>query len=201
VIAPAGYPSTPRIPALSHVLSLLALKLTSTRRVSHVYDIAADPGAALFAGLTALPKATALATCSCRLQHSRQAAFLAALDKAALAAGLTDGRCYLDAISMAAITKATAACAVRGETDAPECTAARSKSGTSSPGPWMTASTNWPISAAALGWLDRNKSTMTCALSGVMAEACSSFPRCTMFPISLSHCQRNAAGCQGHAQS
>ena len=28
--------STPRIPALSYVLSLLALKLTSTRRVSHV---------------------------------------------------------------------------------------------------------------------------------------------------------------------
>jgi hypothetical protein len=40
------------------VLSLLALKLTSTRRVTRVYDIAADPGAALFAGLTALPKAT-----------------------------------------------------------------------------------------------------------------------------------------------
>ena len=49
------------------MLSLLALKLTSTRRVSHVYDIAADPGAALFAGLTALPKATALTTYSYRL--------------------------------------------------------------------------------------------------------------------------------------
>jgi Transposase DDE domain group 1 len=90
--AAAGYPSTPKIPALSWVLSLLALKLTSTRRISHVYDIAADPGAALFAGLTALPKATALTTYSYRLQHSRQAAFLAALDKAALAAGLADGQ-------------------------------------------------------------------------------------------------------------
>ena len=90
--AAAGYPSTPRIPALSYLLSLLALKLTSTRRISHVYDIAADPGAALFAGLTALPKASALTTCSYRLQHSRQAAFLAALDKAALAAGLADGQ-------------------------------------------------------------------------------------------------------------
>jgi len=28
------------------VLSLLALKLTSTRRVSHVYELAADPAAA-----------------------------------------------------------------------------------------------------------------------------------------------------------
>ena len=90
--AAAGYPSTPKIPAVSYVLSLLALKLTSTRRVSHVYDIAADPGAALFAGLTALPKATALTTYSYRLEHSRQAAFLAALDKAAIAAGLADGQ-------------------------------------------------------------------------------------------------------------
>ena len=84
MVAAAGYPSTGKIPALSSVLSLLALKLTSTRRVSHVYDIAADPGAALFAGLTALPKATALTTCSYRLEHSRQAAFLAALDRAGI---------------------------------------------------------------------------------------------------------------------
>jgi len=91
MVAAAGYPSTPKIPALSCVLSLLTLKLTSTRRVSHVYDIAADPGAALFAGLTALPKATALTTYSYRLEHSRQAAFLAALDKASLAAALATG--------------------------------------------------------------------------------------------------------------
>ena len=91
LVAAAGYPSTAKIPALSYLLSLLALKLTSTRRVSHVYDIAADPGAALLAGLTALPKATALTTYSYRLQHSKQAAFLAALDKAALAADLATG--------------------------------------------------------------------------------------------------------------
>jgi hypothetical protein len=91
MVTAARYPSTPKIPAISYVLSLLALKLTSTRRVSPVHDIAADPGAALFAGLTALPKATALTTYSYRLEHSRQAAFLAALDKAVLAAGLADG--------------------------------------------------------------------------------------------------------------
>jgi hypothetical protein len=91
MMAAAGYPSTPKIPALSYILSLLALKLTSTRRVSHACDIAADPGAALFAGLTALPKATALTTYSYRLQHSRQAAFLTALDKAAITAGLAQG--------------------------------------------------------------------------------------------------------------
>ena len=87
MVTPAGYPSTPKIPALSYMLALLALKLTSTRRVSHVYDIAADPGAALFAGLTALPKATALTSYSYRLERAR----LAALDKASLAAGLADG--------------------------------------------------------------------------------------------------------------
>ena len=91
MVASAGYPSTPKIPALSYVLSLLALKLPSTRRVSHVYDIAADPGAALLAALTALPKATALTTYSYRLEHAKQAAFLSALDKAVLAAGLADG--------------------------------------------------------------------------------------------------------------
>ena len=92
MITAAGYPSTPKIPALSYLLSLLALgQPAGTRRVSHVYDIAADPAAALLAALTALAKATALTTYSYRLQHSRQAAFLAALDKASLAAGLATG--------------------------------------------------------------------------------------------------------------
>jgi transposase-like protein len=91
LVAAAGYPASPKIPALSYVLSLLALKLTATRRVSHVYDLAADPGAAAFAGLVALPKATALTTYSYRLQHSKQQKFLAGLDKASLAAGLASG--------------------------------------------------------------------------------------------------------------
>ena len=49
------------------------------------------PGAALFAGLTALPKTTALTTYSYRLDHARQAAFLTALDKAAIRLGLAAG--------------------------------------------------------------------------------------------------------------
>lgn len=91
IVTAAGYPGTSVIPALSSVLSLLALKLTAVRRVSHVDDLAQDPGAALFAGLTSLPKATALTTYSYRLDHSRQVAFLGALDKAAIAGGLADG--------------------------------------------------------------------------------------------------------------
>lgn len=91
IVASAGYPGTSVIPALSSVLSLLALKLTAVRRVSHVDDLATDPAAALFAGLTSLPKATALTTYSYRLDHARQAALLGALDRATIAAGLADG--------------------------------------------------------------------------------------------------------------
>lgn len=91
LVSAAGYPSSRDIPAISYLLSLLAVKLTGTRRVSHVHDLAADPGAALFAGLTALPKTTALTTYSYRLHHAKQKKFLTALDTAALAAGLATG--------------------------------------------------------------------------------------------------------------
>jgi hypothetical protein len=91
LVATAGYPGTKIIPAVSSVLSLLALKLVGARRVSHVDDFAADPGAGLFAGLAALPKATALGTYSYRLSHERQRRFLAALDRSMLGTGLTEG--------------------------------------------------------------------------------------------------------------
>jgi hypothetical protein len=88
MVSAAGYPGTSVIPATSYLLSLLALKLVGMRRVSHVDDLAADVGAGLFAGLVALPKATALTTYSYRLDHSRQTALLAVLGKAMLAADL-----------------------------------------------------------------------------------------------------------------
>lgn len=55
------------IPAVSWLLSLLALKLTDTLRVSHVDDLLDDPASALFAGLAILPKKTALTGYSYRL--------------------------------------------------------------------------------------------------------------------------------------
>jgi transposase-like protein len=91
LVQAAGYPGTRWIPAVSSVLSLLALKLTGVRRVSHVEDLAADPGAALFAGLTALPKTAALTSYSYRLDHTKQVRFLAALSRAMLARGLIEG--------------------------------------------------------------------------------------------------------------
>jgi hypothetical protein len=86
--ATAGYPGTRVIPAVSWLLSLLALKLTRTRRVSHVDDLLADPAAALFAGLAILPKKTALTDYSYRLSHDHQQRFLAALDTQMIGRGL-----------------------------------------------------------------------------------------------------------------
>jgi len=92
LVAAAGYPDTRVIPAISWVLSLLALKLTATRRVSHVDDLLiVDPAAALLAGLAILPKKSALTGYSYRLSHGHQRAFLAALDAKMIGAGLAAG--------------------------------------------------------------------------------------------------------------
>jgi len=88
LIKAAGYPGTRVIPAVNWLLSLLALKLTRTRRVSHVDDLLTDPAAALFAGLAVLPKKSALTSYSYRLSHSHQQKFLAALDKQMIGSGL-----------------------------------------------------------------------------------------------------------------
>jgi transposase len=89
LIRAAGYPGTRAIPATSWLLSLLSLKLTGTRRVSHVDDhLLIDPGAALFAGLSTLPKKTALTDYSYRLSHEHQRRFLTALDTRMIHTGL-----------------------------------------------------------------------------------------------------------------
>src|SRR5229473_5890624 len=88
MVTAARYPATRTIPATAYVLSLLALKLTATRRVSHVDDLLCDPAPALLAGLSILPKKTALTDYSYRLSHDHQRAFLAALDATMISAGL-----------------------------------------------------------------------------------------------------------------
>jgi hypothetical protein len=85
----AGYPASSVVPATSWLLSLLALKLTATRRVSHVDDLLlVDPAASLLAGLATLPKKSALTEYSYRTSHDHQRAFLAGLDTAMITAGL-----------------------------------------------------------------------------------------------------------------
>ena len=91
LVKAAGYPGTAAIPPVSRILSLLALKLTATRRVSHVDDLLTDPASALLAGLSILPKKSALTDYSYRLAHDHQQRFLAALDHKMIAAGLATG--------------------------------------------------------------------------------------------------------------
>src|SRR5580700_4246846 len=91
LVTAAGYPGTTAIPATSYLLSLLALKLTATRRVSHVDDLLTDPAPALLAGLAVLPKTSALTDYSYRLSHDHQQRFLAALDRQMIGAGLASG--------------------------------------------------------------------------------------------------------------
>jgi len=88
LVASAGYPGTKVIPATSWLLSLLSLKLTRTRRVSHVDDLVSDPAAALLAGMAVLAKKSALTDYSYRLSHDHQRAFLASLDKQMISSGL-----------------------------------------------------------------------------------------------------------------
>src|SRR5665811_488701 len=89
LVRAGGYTGTRTVPAISWVLSLLALKLTRTRRVSHVDDLLlADPAAALFAGLSTLPKKTALTDYSYGTSHDNQSAFLTALGAAMIRGGL-----------------------------------------------------------------------------------------------------------------
>ena len=91
LVGKAGYPGTRVIPATSWLLSLLALKLTRTRRVSHVDDLLADPAAGLLAGLGILPKKSALTSYSYGTSHDHQRGFLAALDAQMISAGLATG--------------------------------------------------------------------------------------------------------------
>ena len=89
LVRKAGYPGTRLVPAMSWLLSLLALKLTRTRRVSHVDDLLiSDPAASLFAGLAVLPKKSALTDYSYRTGHDHQRQFLAALDARMIERGL-----------------------------------------------------------------------------------------------------------------
>ena len=88
LVSAAGYPGTRVIPGISWLLSLLALKLTRTRRVSHVDDLLSDPAAGLLAGMAVLPKKTVLTDYSYRLSHDHQQRFLAALDKKMISSGL-----------------------------------------------------------------------------------------------------------------
>jgi hypothetical protein len=91
VVRNAGLPGTKAIPALSYVLSFLALKLLGDERYAHVGEHGFDPGLGLFAGLNVLPKCTAMSTYSYGLDAIQiqrlQAAFVRRVAKLGLYGG------------------------------------------------------------------------------------------------------------------
>ncbi len=91
VVREAALPGTRAIPALSYLLSFLALKLLGNERYAHVGDHSFDPGLGLFAGLNNLPKCTALSTYSYSLDARQIDRLQAAFVKRATKLGLYEG--------------------------------------------------------------------------------------------------------------
>jgi transposase-like protein len=90
----AGLPGSQMIPALQSVLSMLALKLVGTERLSHVMDACFDPGFALFAGINVLPKTTAISTYSYRVTREMTASLLENYTKTLKRLKLTPGQSF-----------------------------------------------------------------------------------------------------------
>lgn len=89
-----GLPGSGMIPPLQYLLSFLALKLVGRERISHVMDLVHDPGAALWAGLNALPKTTALTTYSYQIRRPQNEKLLRGLVRTARRERLLSGRSF-----------------------------------------------------------------------------------------------------------
>jgi hypothetical protein len=72
LVAQAGYPGSQMVPAVSALLSLLALKLLDKERRSHINDFNSDEALGLFAGLNILPKKSSTTDYSYRTERSHQ---------------------------------------------------------------------------------------------------------------------------------
>ena len=92
VVQAAGLPQTKAIPAIRYLLSFLTLKLLGTERYAHAGDHSFDPGLGLFAGLTILPKCTALSTYSYSLDEVHLRRLQQAFVRKARQLGLYDGQ-------------------------------------------------------------------------------------------------------------
>lgn len=77
LVQQAGYPGSRMVPAVSALLSLLALKLLDKERRSHISDFNFDEALGLFAGLNVLPKKSYATDYSYRTQRSQQRRLLA----------------------------------------------------------------------------------------------------------------------------
>lgn len=70
IVTKSGVPGSKMVPAECAMRSLLALKLQSNRRHTHVMSAVLDEGLALFAGLNVIPKRSFLTEYSCRIPPS-----------------------------------------------------------------------------------------------------------------------------------
>ena len=77
LVSQAGYPGSRMVPALSALLSLLALKLLDKERRSHIDDFNFDEALGLFCGLNVLPKKSYATAYSYRTGRDNQRALLA----------------------------------------------------------------------------------------------------------------------------
>jgi hypothetical protein len=94
VVTAAGLPTSQMIPAAQAVRSLLALKLISTERKSHVMDLVTDRAIALFAGINVVPKRSYLAAYSSRIDHKVCLRFMEAWLDQVEQAGLPHGASF-----------------------------------------------------------------------------------------------------------
>ncbi len=81
IITEAGYPGTKQISSLNAILTLLALKLMGTKRLSHSNDYALDRGLGLFAGLNVLLKDASCSAYSYRISRRMNVKFLELLNQ------------------------------------------------------------------------------------------------------------------------
>jgi hypothetical protein len=77
LVAQADYPGSRMVPAVSALLSLLALKLLDKERRSHISDFDCDEALGLFAGLNVLPKKSYATDYSYRTERPQQERLLA----------------------------------------------------------------------------------------------------------------------------
>lgn len=91
VVDAARLPGTRQIPALSYLLSFLALKLLGTERYAHVGDHGFDRGLGLFAGLNVPPKCTAMSSYAYALDDVHLQRLQEAFIAQAIRTGLYDG--------------------------------------------------------------------------------------------------------------
>lgn len=90
IVKAARLPGTKTIPATNYLLSFVALKVLGTERYAHAGDHAFDPGLGLFAGLSVLPKCTAMSTYSYGLDERHVQRLQEAFVRRASALGLYD---------------------------------------------------------------------------------------------------------------